>query len=574
MTSNVVLLQDCGDQLYTKTSALHNLTFLMPSDISTDMAEYRDHLKLKDESRNYKARVKDNVKKDPYLSEMLQCLTKWESSLYYERKLNVQNLTVYDYRNGQGHCNVWSEVDAMRGSYEIALQKTSGKALGLPSGYLTTVFFMEMNRMRIFFAFLSGLVAITSGLESHCEELKRCSPEPISFPTKAQLKQSCTPPVSTDAEWCWLSNYHTCEDESLKSKMAMHRRTRNLQCQLKDDLNNETLLERVLESECIKQKMDKLITDVNAVARHYQKKVLTLEEESMSDRDGQICRTIEDMIRTFHRVSEPNCGEAVAVYVSKLVLSQANSNNRIYKCLHYDAIKNIVGRSEGCEALYHCWNTTQNEFGTVLNNLRNQSQINIFCSQKGHRMTDCWTNYEGQCEPSMWRTMVEEELRQMQLICLPDFKDVASIMSYSALVSVASTVLDCEENFLQIYPGLVENRGDLEYLENVFCRNIDHLTECIKKGVYVGLRPISNTHLDVLYNQARSIALKRQLRKLFFRCHKKKENDIDECHENTRNCKSIEDCENRIGIYRCTACKSGYRLTKKKRCIGSIKFTL
>ena len=39
------------------------------------------------------------------------------------------------------------------------------------------------------------------------------------------------------------------------------------------------------------------------------------------------------MIRTFHRVSEPNCGEAVAVYVSKFVLSQANSNNRIYKCL-------------------------------------------------------------------------------------------------------------------------------------------------------------------------------------------------------------------------------------------------
>ena len=31
----------------------------------TDMAEYRDHLKLKDESRNYKAREKDNVKKDP-----------------------------------------------------------------------------------------------------------------------------------------------------------------------------------------------------------------------------------------------------------------------------------------------------------------------------------------------------------------------------------------------------------------------------------------------------------------------------------------------------------------------------
>ena len=46
----------------------------------TDMAEYRDHLKLKDESRNYKARVKNNVMKDPYMSaavfhllEVLQC---------------------------------------------------------------------------------------------------------------------------------------------------------------------------------------------------------------------------------------------------------------------------------------------------------------------------------------------------------------------------------------------------------------------------------------------------------------------------------------------------------------------
>ena len=54
------------------------------------------------------------------LQEVLQCPTSVESSLYYERKLNVYNLTVYDYRNGQGHCNVWSEEDAMRGSNEIA----------------------------------------------------------------------------------------------------------------------------------------------------------------------------------------------------------------------------------------------------------------------------------------------------------------------------------------------------------------------------------------------------------------------------------------------------------------------
>ncbi|KAK3776249.1 hypothetical protein RRG08_039839 [Elysia crispata] len=38
MTSEVDLLQDCGDQLYTKTSALHNLTFLMPTDISVPIS--------------------------------------------------------------------------------------------------------------------------------------------------------------------------------------------------------------------------------------------------------------------------------------------------------------------------------------------------------------------------------------------------------------------------------------------------------------------------------------------------------------------------------------------------------
>ncbi|KAK3757094.1 hypothetical protein RRG08_049763, partial [Elysia crispata] len=346
--------------------------------------------------------------------------------------------------------------------------------------------------------------------ESHCEELKRCSPEPIPFPTKRQLEERCTPPLFTDAEWCWLSNYHTCEDEPIKSNLAAERRIRKLHCQLKDDLKNENLLERVFESECNKnsQKMEKLITDMEAFARQYKEKLHALEQEPMSDRDGQICRIFEDVIHNIYRESLKNCGEAVGVYVSKFFLSRYISIKKRYKCL--------LGRSEGCEALYHCWNTTQ--FGTVLNNLRNQTQINIFCSQKGHRMINCWNNYEGQCE-SMWRRMVEEELNQMQLICLPDFKDVASIMSNSALVSVATTVLDCEENFLQIYPGLLHNREDLKYLEKVSCRNIDHVTECIKKGVYVGLRQISITHLDVLYSQARSIALKRQLPKLFSRCH-------------------------------------------------------
>ena len=32
----------------------------------------------------------------------------------------MYNLTVYDYRNEQGYCNVWAETTAMRGSNEIA----------------------------------------------------------------------------------------------------------------------------------------------------------------------------------------------------------------------------------------------------------------------------------------------------------------------------------------------------------------------------------------------------------------------------------------------------------------------
>ena len=43
----------------------------------------------------------------------------------------------------------------------------------------------------------------------------------------------------TDVEWCWLSNYHTCEDEPIKSNLAAERRIRKLHCQLKDDLKNE-----------------------------------------------------------------------------------------------------------------------------------------------------------------------------------------------------------------------------------------------------------------------------------------------------------------------------------------------
>ena len=42
------------------------------------------------------------------------------SHVYTTRKLNMYNLTVYDYRNGQGYFNVRAETTAMRGSNETA----------------------------------------------------------------------------------------------------------------------------------------------------------------------------------------------------------------------------------------------------------------------------------------------------------------------------------------------------------------------------------------------------------------------------------------------------------------------
>ncbi|GFN99865.1 hypothetical protein PoB_002637100 [Plakobranchus ocellatus] len=53
------------------------------------------------------------------LEEILPYPSSRESCLSNKRKLNVFNLTVYDYRDGQGFCHIWSEVEALRGSNEI-----------------------------------------------------------------------------------------------------------------------------------------------------------------------------------------------------------------------------------------------------------------------------------------------------------------------------------------------------------------------------------------------------------------------------------------------------------------------
>ena len=89
--------------------------------------DYKKHIQMKEESRQLKHEVKAAVKINPCLAaavfdleEVLPTSSSVESCLYYKRKLNMYNLTVYDYRNGQGYFNVWAETTAMRGSNGIA----------------------------------------------------------------------------------------------------------------------------------------------------------------------------------------------------------------------------------------------------------------------------------------------------------------------------------------------------------------------------------------------------------------------------------------------------------------------
>lgn len=90
--------------------------------------QYKKHIELKNESRQYKDNIKQNLQDNTShaaavsvfdMQEVLYSPNSDESSLYYKRKLNSYNLTVYDYRNKQGYCRIWPETEGNRGSNEV-----------------------------------------------------------------------------------------------------------------------------------------------------------------------------------------------------------------------------------------------------------------------------------------------------------------------------------------------------------------------------------------------------------------------------------------------------------------------
>ena len=72
----------------------------------TEEEEYRQVKQMKEESRKFKNEVKARLKDNPSLAaavfdleEVLPSPSSVESCLYYKRKLNTYNLTVFNYRN-------------------------------------------------------------------------------------------------------------------------------------------------------------------------------------------------------------------------------------------------------------------------------------------------------------------------------------------------------------------------------------------------------------------------------------------------------------------------------------------
>ncbi|MEW8545667.1 MAG: hypothetical protein AB2693_19270 [Candidatus Thiodiazotropha sp.] len=92
--------------------------------------EYENHISNKELARNHKNSDKETALKDPGtsefiaacfdLEEVLMTPKSFQSSLYYKRRLNTFNLSIYDLGSKDGFCYVWNEAIAQRGGCEIA----------------------------------------------------------------------------------------------------------------------------------------------------------------------------------------------------------------------------------------------------------------------------------------------------------------------------------------------------------------------------------------------------------------------------------------------------------------------
>lgn len=114
-----------------------NLTFHRPkkdSCLACDKHEngilgenlYLEHIKRKDAAQQEKQKDKERAKADATkhmctfdLEQVLSTPSTSTNTIYYKRKLNVYNLSVYSCGTGSGTCMLWNESEGMRGANEI-----------------------------------------------------------------------------------------------------------------------------------------------------------------------------------------------------------------------------------------------------------------------------------------------------------------------------------------------------------------------------------------------------------------------------------------------------------------------
>ena len=89
--------------------------------------QYEEHLNNKSLVRKIKQTDKIKAKTDPSLvsacfdlQEVLLTPKSFENSMYYKRRLNTFNFSIYNMANKDGFCYIWNESISSRGAYEIS----------------------------------------------------------------------------------------------------------------------------------------------------------------------------------------------------------------------------------------------------------------------------------------------------------------------------------------------------------------------------------------------------------------------------------------------------------------------
>lgn len=162
--------------------------------------DYKDHIKIKSkETSNVTGATFD-------LEEVLQTPKSTEGILYYKRKLNNYNLSIFDFKSAIGYNYLWNEANAKRGANDIAscvyhfLMDMSGK--GMKSVTLFSDSCGGQNRNRFFLSMMWYVIQNSMLLEIEHVFFVRGHSENESDSIHARIEKASKPiSVYTTPQW-------------------------------------------------------------------------------------------------------------------------------------------------------------------------------------------------------------------------------------------------------------------------------------------------------------------------------------------------------------------------------------